>query len=73
MNVLGEVLSKKNRTKKPKEGKLVVSNIMWNRVLFVERSGESRVLARLRTESPQPKGNQVLTGRLVCTRVPETG
>ena len=33
-----------------------------NRVLFVERSGELWVLARLRTESPEPEGNQVLTG-----------
>ena len=34
-----------------------------NRVLFVERSGELRGLARLRTGSPEPKGNQVLRGR----------
>ena len=33
-----------------------------NRVLFVERSGELHVPARLRTESPEPKGNQVLIG-----------
>ena len=32
---------------------------MWNRVLFVERSGELQLLARLRTESLEPKGNQV--------------
>ena len=38
---------------------------LWNiyhemdRVLFVERSGELRRLARLRTEGPEPKGNQV--------------
>ena len=44
-----------------------------NRVLFVERSGESRLLARLRTESSEPKGNQVLIARLVSVRVPETG
>ena len=31
----------------------------WNRVLFVERSGELLRLARLRTESLEPKGNQV--------------
>ena len=31
-------------------------------VLFVERSGELWVLARLRTESPEPEGNRVLTG-----------
>ena len=36
---------------------------MFNRVLFVERSGELPVLARLRTEGPEPKGNQVLRGR----------
>ena len=36
---------------------------MCNRVLFVERSGELHLLARLRTESPEPKGNQVLIGR----------
>ena len=35
----------------------------FNRVLFVERSGELRWLARLRTEGPEPKGNQVLRGR----------
>ena len=34
-----------------------------NRVLFVERSGELPVLARLRTRGPEPKGNQVLRGR----------
>ena len=32
---------------------------MLNRVLFVERSGELRWLARLRTKGPEPKGNQV--------------
>ena len=36
---------------------------MMNRVLFVERSGELRWLARLRTKGPEPKGNQVLIGR----------
>ena len=36
---------------------------MMNRVLFVERSGELRWLARLRTFGPEPKGNQVLRGR----------
>ena len=30
-----------------------------NRVLFVERSGELPVLARLSTEGAEPKGNQV--------------
>ena len=32
---------------------------MMNRVLFVERSGELRWLARLSTEGVEPKGNQV--------------
>ena len=35
---------------------------MFNRVLFVERSGELRWLARLSTEGAEPKGNQVLIG-----------
>ena len=35
---------------------------MLNRVLFVERSGEFHLLARLRTESSEPKGNRVLIG-----------
>ena len=35
---------------------------MHDRVLFVERSGELRLLARLRTGSPEPEGNQVLIG-----------
>ena len=34
----------------------------WDCVLFVERSGELWVLARLRTESPEPEGNRVLIG-----------
>ena len=46
---------------------------MLNRVLFVERSGELRWLARLRTKGPEPKGNRVLIGRLVACRRPETG
>ena len=33
-----------------------------NRVLFVERSGELRMRARLSTEGVEPKGNQVLRG-----------
>ena len=33
-----------------------------NRVLFVERSGELPVLARLSTLGAEPKGNQVLIG-----------
>ena len=36
---------------------------MLNRVLFVERSGELLLLARLRTKGLEPKGNQVLIGR----------
>ena len=35
----------------------------YNRVLFVERSGELRLLARLSTESVEPQGNQVLIAR----------
>ena len=30
-----------------------------DRVLFVERSGELRVPARLRAKGPEPKGSQV--------------
>ena len=33
-----------------------------NGVLFVERSGELRLLARLSTQGAEPKGNQVLIG-----------
>ena len=36
---------------------------MCNRVLFVERSGELRWLARLNTTGMEPEGNQVLRGR----------
>ena len=35
---------------------------MLNRVLFVERSGELPVLARLNGTAMEPKGNQVLIG-----------
>ena len=35
---------------------------MHNRVLFVERSGELRCLARLTTKGREPKRNQVLIG-----------
>ena len=35
---------------------------MHDRVLFVERSGELRVRARLSTSGAEPKGNQVLRG-----------
>jgi hypothetical protein len=44
-----------------------------NRVLFVERSGELRLLARLSTIGTEPKGNQVLRGREVSKSRPETG
>ena len=44
-----------------------------NRVLFVERSGELRLLARLSTTGAEPKGNQVLRGREVSKSRPETG
>ena len=33
-------------------------------VLFVERSGELCILARLRDEVPEPQGNQALIGRV---------
>ena len=52
---------------------------LWNnynkldRVLFVERSGELRIQARLTTKGGEPEGNQVLTGRQVSIRRPETG
>ena len=42
-------------------------------VLFVERSGELRMLARLSGEAAEPKGNQVSNGRKVSTGRPETG
>ena len=34
-----------------------------DRVLFVERSGELCMLARLSTKGAEPEGNQVLIGR----------
>ena len=52
---------------------------LWNiyqemdRVLFVERSGELRLQARLSTLGAEPKGYQVLIGRQVCKSRPETG
>ena len=46
---------------------------MLDRVLFVERSGELRLLARLRDKVPEPEGNQVLIGRKVSECRPETG
>ena len=58
----------------------------YDRVLFVERSGELRRLARLRTEGPEPEGNRFLieqgrrqaaiplnSGMKVSLRRPETG
>ena len=46
---------------------------MMNRVLFVERSGELRWLARLSTEGAEPKGNQVLIGPESVTVDPKPG
>ena len=46
---------------------------MVNGVLFVERSGELRILARLSSQAVEPKGYQVLTGRRVSMSRPETG
>ena len=45
----------------------------YDRVLFVERSGELWLLARLRTESPEPKGNRVLIGRKSADIDPKPG
>ena len=42
-------------------------------VLFVERSGELPVLARLNGRAMEPKGDQVSNGRKVSTGRPETG
>ena len=39
---------------------------MCDGVLFVERSGEYMVVARLRAYGSKPKGNRVLIGRRVC-------
>ena len=38
------------------------SILKYNRVLFVERSGELCYLARLSSKAAEPKGNQVLIG-----------
>ena len=64
----------KERRKEPREGserepetlclQAVEELYMLNRVLFVERSGELLLLARLSTKGVEPKGNQVLTGRV---------
>ena len=48
---------------KPCVYKLREHRMKCNRVLFVERSGELHLLARLSTGSAEPKGNQVLIGR----------
>ena len=42
-------------------------------VLFVERSGELRRLARLSTIGVEPKGDRVWIARTVCSIRPETG
>jgi hypothetical protein len=47
--------------------------IKVDRVLFVERSGELLILARLSAKGTEPKGNQVLKGREVSKGRPETG
>ena len=49
------------------------NTVMVDRVLFVERSGELRMLARLSTLGTEPEGNQVLRGRKVSMCRPETG
>ena len=46
---------------------------MHNRVLFVERSGELRRLARLSITDAEPKGNQVLIGPESVTVDPKPG
>ena len=46
---------------------------MWNRVLFVERSGELRWLARLSTKGVEPKGNQVLIANKSVGADPKPG
>ena len=48
-------------------------HVRCDRVLFVERSGELRLLARLRAKGPEPEGNRVLIGRKVSRSRPETG
>ncbi len=44
-----------------------------DRVLFVERSGELRRLARLRTRGLEPKRNQVLIGQESVYADPKPG
>ena len=50
-----------------------VERVHCDRVLFVERSGELRVLARLRGSAPEPEGNQVLTERKSADAGPKPG
>ena len=49
------------------------SDLRRDVVLFVERSGEFEYAARLRAYGPEPKGNRVLTARIVACPRPETG
>ena len=42
-------------------------------VLFVERSGELWVLARLRTKSPEPEGDRVSIARKSADADPKPG
>ena len=58
---------------KPSVRKLRDTDQTVDRVLFVERSGELRVMARLSPSGVEPKGNQALIGRKVTIRRPETG
>ncbi len=44
-----------------------------NRVLFVERSGELRVPARLSAESTEPQGGRALRGRQSARAGPKPG
>ena len=46
---------------------------MCDRVLFVERSGELRMQARLRDFSPGAAGKPSVNCAQVCIRRPETG
>ena len=46
---------------------------MCDRVLFVERSGELRMQARLRDKVPEPQGNQVSIARKSVYAGPKPG
>ena len=69
--------------KEPREGSEIESETLclqadrvpyvYDIVLFVERSGECMLQARLRYSVPKPKGNRVLIARIVCSIRPETG